>query len=222
MSIYLNVALCQFPSFRVSNQWTALIKITHTFNIDVHNTKIWLWLPWFPTLHRQGPVFTLKIRFSAEHYNGVTVSAMASQFTSLATVYSTVYSGADQTKHQSSASPAPVRGNHRWAVNSPRKGPVTRKMFPFDDVIMSNGHIRGKLNGGIRLAFFPRIAVILWRTLLAAYFDHFAALKKCWKAMKKCPTGSWLQNSKVYFSPTKILFLRCSMGHEWNSPIKVI
>ena len=25
----------------------------------------------------------------------------------------------------------------RWPVNSPHKGPVTRKMFPFDDVIMS-------------------------------------------------------------------------------------
>ena len=47
-----------------------------------------------------------------------------------------VYSGADQRKHQSSASLAFVRGIHRWAVNSPHKWPVTRKMFPFDDVIM--------------------------------------------------------------------------------------
>ena len=53
-----------------------------------------------------------------------------------AIVYSTVYSGADQRKHQSSASLAFVRGFHRWPVNSPHKGPVTRKMFPFDDVIM--------------------------------------------------------------------------------------
>ena len=49
---------------------------------------------------------------------------------------STVCSGADQRKHQSSASLAFVRGIHRWPVNSPHKGPVTRKMFPFDDVIM--------------------------------------------------------------------------------------
>ena len=28
------------------------------------------------------------------------------------------------------------KGNHRWPVNSPHKWPVTRKMFPFDDVIM--------------------------------------------------------------------------------------
>ena len=44
--------------------------------------------------------------------------------------------GADERKHQSSASPAFVRGIHRWLVNSPHKGPVMRKMFPFDDVIM--------------------------------------------------------------------------------------
>ena len=29
-----------------------------------------------------------------------------------------------------------VWGIHRWPVNSPHKGPVTRKMFPYDDVIM--------------------------------------------------------------------------------------
>ena len=48
----------------------------------------------------------------------------------------TVYSGADQRKHQSSTSLAFVRGIHRWPVNSPHKWPVARKMFPFDDVIM--------------------------------------------------------------------------------------
>ena len=39
-------------------------------------------------------------------------------------------------KHQSSASLAFVRGIHWWPVNSPCKGPETRKMLPFDDVIM--------------------------------------------------------------------------------------
>ena len=58
-----------------------------------------------------------------------------SQITSLTIVYSRVYWGADK-KHQSSGSLAFVRGSHRWPVNSPRKRPVTRKMFPFDDVIM--------------------------------------------------------------------------------------
>ena len=61
---------------------------------------------------------------------------VASQITSLTIVYSTVYSDADQRKHQSFASLAFVWGIHRRPVNSPHKWPVTRKMFPFDDVIV--------------------------------------------------------------------------------------
>ena len=43
---------------------------------------------------------------------------------------------AHQRKHQSSASPAFVRGIHRWSVDSHHKVPVTWNMFSFDDVIM--------------------------------------------------------------------------------------
>ena len=70
------------------------------------------------------------------HYSDVIMSTMASQITSLTIVYPTVYSGADQRKHQSWASLAFVRGIHRWPVNYPHKGPVTRRMSPFNDVIM--------------------------------------------------------------------------------------
>ena len=64
------------------------------------------------------------------------MSAMTPLVTGVSLVYSSVCSGADQRKHQSSASLAYVRGIHRWPVYSLYKGPVTRKMFPFDDVIM--------------------------------------------------------------------------------------
>ena len=64
------------------------------------------------------------------------MTTIASEITSLTIVYPTFYSGADQSKHQSSASLAFVWGIHRGPVNSPHKGPVTREMFPFDDVIM--------------------------------------------------------------------------------------
>ena len=70
---------------------------------------------------------------------------MASQITSLTIVYSIVYSDADQRKHQSSASLAFVWGIHRGPVNSPHKWPVTRKMFPFDDVIMFVSNVAGSL-----------------------------------------------------------------------------
>ena len=69
------------------------------------------------------------------------MSEITSQITSLTIVYSIVYSDADQRKHQSSASLAFVRGIHRGPVNSPHKWPVTRKMFPFDDVIMEKGDV---------------------------------------------------------------------------------
>ena len=68
-----------------------------------------------------------------KHYDDVTMSTMASQITSLTIVYSTVYSSVNQRRHQSSASLAFVKGIHRWQMKSPHKGPVTRKMFPFDD-----------------------------------------------------------------------------------------
>ena len=70
------------------------------------------------------------------HYNDVRMSTMASQSTSTSMVCLIICSGADRRKHQSSVSLAFVRGIHRWLVNSLHKGPVTRKMFPFDDVIM--------------------------------------------------------------------------------------
>ena len=66
------------------------------------------------------------------------MTMMASQITSLTIVYSSFYSGADQRKHQSSVSLAFVREIHRGPVKSPHKWPVTRKLFPFDDVIMTN------------------------------------------------------------------------------------
>ena len=64
------------------------------------------------------------------------MSVMAYQITSLKIVYSTDYSGTNQSNQQTSASLAFVGGIHWWPVNSPHKGPVTLKMFPFDDVIM--------------------------------------------------------------------------------------
>ena len=74
---------------------------------------------------------------SRDHYSDAMMGAMSSLITSLTSVYSTVHSCADQRKYQSSASLAFVWGIHRRPVNSPHKRPVMRKMFPFDDVIMT-------------------------------------------------------------------------------------
>ena len=78
------------------------------------------------------------------HYNDVIMGAMASQITSLTIVYSAVYLSADQRKHQSSTSLAFVQQIHLGPVNSPHKWPVTRKLFPFDEVIMAWRNIMTK------------------------------------------------------------------------------
>ena len=96
-------------------------------NIDFGNSIFTNLDPCYLVAHRS---------ISYTHYNDVIMTTMASQFTNLTVVYSTVYSDADQRKHQSSASLAFVWGNSPGPVNSPHKGPVTRKMLPFDDVIM--------------------------------------------------------------------------------------
>ena len=66
----------------------------------------------------------------ASHYSDVMMRAMTSQITGVSIVSSIVCSDADKRKHQSSAS--------RWPMNSPPKGQVTRRLFPFDDVIMAS------------------------------------------------------------------------------------
>ena len=72
--------------------------------------------------------------------------AMASQITGASIVCSAICSGTNQRKHQSFASLAFVRGIRRWPVDSPHKEPVTRKMFPFDNVTMSLFDVKRQMN----------------------------------------------------------------------------
>ena len=87
---------------------------------------------WYGWLHDNQ-----QANIETNHYSDVIMGAMVSQITGVSIVYPTVCSGADQRKHQSSESLAFVRAIHRRPLNSPHKWPVTRKMFPFDDVIMT-------------------------------------------------------------------------------------
>ena len=94
------------------------------------------------------------------HYGDVIMDTIGSQIISLPIVYSTVYSDADQRKYQSSASLAFVWGIHRGPVNSQHKWPVTRKMFPFDDVMMN--------------------VIIFWHSALAVlYSKSVCGVKRC-------------------------------------------
>ena len=114
---------------------TATIKLTNNNDrptTDWVNPRTLKWINFNPSVH----------------YNDVTMDSIASQITSLAIVCSAVYSGAHQRKHQSSASLAFVHGIH------PHKWPVTRKMFPFDDVIMFiSNHMPSKVWDEITFPF---------------------------------------------------------------------
>ena len=90
-------------------------------------------LPKLSKAYKTQTSYRMSVASDFSHDNDIIMSAMASQIT---IVYSTVYSGTYERKHQGSASLAFVRGIHRSPVNSPHKGPVTRKMRPFDVVIM--------------------------------------------------------------------------------------
>ena len=103
------------------------------------------------------------------HYADVIMIEMASQITSLAIVYSIVYSDADQRKHQSSASLAFVRGNHRGPVNSPRKWPVTRKCFH----LMTSSCV-DKYSINKRMPVCLSVSPSIWLFVISFYsFDFF-------------------------------------------------
>ena len=114
---------CVYVGFHVlRNKWYILVYILHMLLLGLK--------------HKEHDGYSKDL-----HYNDVIMGTIASQITSLTTVYSIVYSDADQRKHQSSASLALVWGIHRGPVNSPHKWPVTWKMFPFDDVITWKVHM---------------------------------------------------------------------------------
>ena len=58
-------------------------------------------------------------------------------------------------------------GNSPGPVNSPHKGPVTRKMFPFDDVIMNKW--KNMLSRPVTRKMFPFDDVIMnkWKNMLS-------------------------------------------------------
>ena len=120
-----------------------------------------------------------------QHYNDIIIGTIASQITNLTTVYSTVYSDADQRKHQSSTLLAFVRGIHQGPVNSPHKWQVTRKMFPLDEFIMKCKKLHHKIDNPRQTRFDEteqktRIGVykLRWST------NIFLESKKWWGLLK--------------------------------------
>ena len=112
---------------RCIRKWKYVISHKWCLMHDTRNmVNIYLWIPSFLVFRFP---FQRQFYHRNSHYCDVIMGTMASQITSLTMVYSTMYSGADQREHQSSASLAFVRGIHRWPVNSPHKWPVPRKIW---------------------------------------------------------------------------------------------
>ena len=80
---------------------------------------------------------TYTVGFMLVRWSDLIMGAVVYQIISLTIFHSTVYTGASQSKHQNSVSLAFVLRIHLWLMNSPHKWLVTRKMFPFDDVIIT-------------------------------------------------------------------------------------
>ena len=141
------------------------------------------------------------------HYSDVIMGAMASQISSLTIVYSTVYSGADKKKHQSSVSLAFV-GEF---TGSPHKGPVTRKMFPFDDVIICSAKnvwpVYLQLPWWLTIliiAFYIRVSQINYIHQCMPYPGTGMLLRRWWVPVMytfsnwKCGNASVLYIDKMY------------------------
>ena len=133
------------------------------------------------------------------HYCDVIMSPTVSQITSLTIVSSIVYSGTDQRKHQSSASLAFVRGIHWRPVNSPHKWPVTRKMFPIDDVIMETSLSEFKNYAFEITLASPRskcVKVVILPLLTHSMFDCFNDNKRYINILNRIMHLAWPKQMK--------------------------
>ena len=192
--LLLHITNCVHFLYRLLSFCSWSSSLYHLYCISFLNVKTSMeFLSLYTVSHTQ--LESLQLSYKCIfHYNDVIMGTIASQITSLTIVYSIVYSDADQIKHQSSASLAFVRGIHRGPVNSPHKWPVTRKMFPFDDVIM---HCQ-----------WPILVIYVLRP---RYADYVRAIYRCHGyEMRVClthqkPAIQWVLSGKFLVPFTNIV-----------------
>ena len=120
---------------------------------------------------------------------------MASQITSKSTVYLIICSGQHQANIKTQLNWPFVRGIYWWPVNSPHKGPVTRKSLPFDAVMV----------------FLPR-EFMLWK--------H----KPEWTIVNRSSLISLLLSGTVFLNPAlwrhrRIDLWRHAKARHWNCDV---
>ena len=119
------------------------------------------------------------------HYDDVIMTTIASQITSLTSVYSTVYSDADQRKHQSSASLAFVWGIHRDRWIPRTKGQLRGKCFHLMTSLwcLYQGTARVPFYGGERVECIPiyvQIDIPIYESWKFTDNIYFLKLYKCY------------------------------------------
>ena len=127
------------------------------------------------------------------HYNEIIMSAKLSQIIGASIVCSIVGSDADQRKLQSSTLLAFVR----WPVHSPHKRPITRKVFPFDDVIM-----------------LPKYSALSWRRVMCAIHTLHKWIFVPRENLMKTPV-----TNATFWGPLLIIFARAKLLkliYEWE------
>ena len=111
-----------------------------------------------------------------------------------------------------------MRGIHRWPANSPHKGPVTRKIFPFDDIIIwwstsALAHVRDRhLNGkyGVQvLTRYPRRTNSTSTRYILVYF------------LNKDKCGVW-QHTDIPLRSTLWWIITMMKNQHWKRMEKLI
>ena len=146
------------------------------------------------------------------HYNDVIMSTMASQITSISNVCQTICSGTDHgTENIKAPRYYPLWGGS--TRDSPHKGPVTRKIFPFDDVIMGPQFFMSMLD----LAKISAIETDLHTNVLSHFLRPPSTTglktgKKDWPVMGIC-TSNNLESS---LSPFRLKSWKFSTDQAWS------
>ena len=180
----------------LAHKYMSKIGISGSVYFDV----LFSWVDTFPYIHDS----KLDNYLLSFHYGCVIMGTMASQITSLMIIYSTTYWGADQSKHQSSASLAFVWGIHRWPVNSPHI-----IMLPFSCFPMRWHMARSGIGGSTTMALDTLKVEILPLCFLVYIKCHLISLSLLVRDSLKCL--SWLCSFPWYhirkLSGVNVVFL---------------
>ena len=117
-----------------------------------------------------------------------------------------------------------MRGIHRSPVNSPHKGPVTRKMFPFDDVIMfhqftvvmSCGNRQNEMRA-LHILFGATCWDELFSLFTHWWFPHWGQDNMAAISQTTLSNAfSWMKMLECRFKFHWTLFLRVQLTHYLN------